>query len=73
MSLYTYPGDVGDFENEITCGSPVKENGPPLTLTAGATENIALCTNHQHLRHIYHQVWEILQFEDSEDDVDADE
>ena len=72
MSLYTYPGDVSDFVNEITGGNPVKENGPPLTLTAGAAENIALCTNHQHLRHIYHQFWEILQFEDSEDDVDVD-
>ena len=72
MSPYTYPGDVSDFENEITGGKPVKENGPPLTFTAGAAENIALCTNHQHLRHIYHQFWEILQFEDSEDDVDVD-
>ena len=46
MSPYTYPGDVSDFVNEITGGNPVKENGPPLTLTAGAAENIALCTNH---------------------------
>ena len=44
MYLHSYPGDLGDFEYEISGARSSEGKRPPPDFTAGAAENIALCT-----------------------------
>ena len=72
MYLHSYPGDLGDFEYEISGATSSEGKRPPLTLLPETLRILHFVHNHHHLCHSYHQEWPIVSIyhtEDSDDDV----